>query len=306
MYGLWNNPLFVQTALIIEGALFVLGLVFYIFRSRGPLWLSGWASVKSWIFVAPFALAAFALPRPWPLIFLTLVSVFSAKTFFQMIGMYHRSWFVWMTYVFIFALGYCIYENRYIEYYNLSPMIFLGCIALIPLIRNSAAQMIQYLALSLIAFCFWGWSLMHMSRLVMLDGGELLVLYLYLLTEVSENVCWATSKAFGRIKPFSKISQKVTLEGMVVALIVTMLMAWGMRQLLPDRSENFWVVAGLVAAIFGRFGDLILSVIRRDLGIKNTGIFIIGRGDILSRVDKLIFVGPLYYYLFIYLQGHVS
>ncbi len=304
MYGLWQNQLYVQTAGLIIGALFLMALVCFLFRNRSSIWFSGWASLKSWIFVAPLVFAAFATPRPWPLVFITFIAIFSAKIFFQMIGMYHRSWFVWMTYIFIFGLGYVIYKNGNPEYYNVSPMVFLGCIALIPLIRNSAAQMIQYLSLTLIAFCFWGWSLMHMARLVMLDGGELLVLYLYLLTEISENVCWVSSRAFGHIKPFSKISQKVTLEGMVVALVVTMLMAWGMRQLLPERSENFWVVAGLVAAVFGRFGDLILAVIRRDLGIKNTGIFIIGRGDLLSRVDKLIFVGPMYYYLFIYLQQH--
>lgn len=302
MYGLWQNPLYAQSAGLVMGALVVLALVFFVFRNRSPIWTSGWASLKSWIFVAPFFFAAMALPRPCPLIFLTLLAVFAAKIFFQMIGMYHRSWFVWMTYIFIWGLGYIIYDTRYIEFYNISPMLFLGAIALIPLIRNSAAQMVQYMALSLIAFCFWGWSLMHMARLVTLEGGELLVLYLYLLTEVSENVCWAFSKWIGRIRPFNKISSKVTLEGMIVALAVTMLMAWGMRQLLPNRAENFWVVAGLVAAVFGRFGDLILSVIRRDLGIKSTGIFIIGRGDILSRLDKLIFVGPMYYYLFIYLH----
>jgi phosphatidate cytidylyltransferase len=46
---------------------------------------------------------------------------------------------------------------------------------------------------------------------------------------------------------------------------------------------------------------LLISVIRRDLGIKNTGIFIIGRDGLLTRVDKLIFVAPLYFYFYIYL-----
>jgi phosphatidate cytidylyltransferase len=301
LYGLWESPLYRQTAATVVASLIILAIILFVFRKRGAVWYTGWASIKSWIFAVPFIFAAFAAREPWPLIIITFIAVFSAKTFFQMIGMYHRSWFIWMTYLFIFGLGYAIYKDMP-EIYNISPMIFLGCISLIPLVRNSAAQMIQYIALTLIAFCFWGWSFMHMGRLVQLEGGELLVLYLYFLTEVSENVCWATSKAFGRIKPFNKISQKVTLEGMIIALIVTMLLAYGLRSLLPDRSDKFWMLAGLVAAIFGRFGDLILSVIRRDLGIRNTGVFIIGRGDVLSRVDKLIFVAPVYYYLYIYLN----
>lgn len=301
IYGLWNNPRYVETAAMILGGLLILAVVVFFLKRKGPPYTSAWASLKSWLFVAPLLFACFALPKPFPLLFVTWVGVLSAKSFFQMVGMYHRSWFVWVTYLFIFAMGHIIYHGE-MEYYNLMPMIFLGVICLIPLLRNSATQMIQYIALSLIAFIFWGWSYMHMGRLLSFQGGELMVLYLYLLTEVSENTSWACSKLFGRHRPFSKISNKVTVEGMLVALAVTMLVAWGLRHLLPDRSERFWIAAGLIAAVFGRMGDLIINMIRRDLGIKNTGIFIIGRDGMLTRIDKLIFVGPMYFYIYIYLQ----
>src|ERR1035437_363116 len=111
MYGLWHDPIYVQTAAMVMAALIVLASICFAFRKRGPVMLSGWASLKSWLYFAPFILAALALPRPWPLVFVTFVAVVSAKTFFQMIGMYHRSWFVWMTYIFIFGLGYIIYDN---------------------------------------------------------------------------------------------------------------------------------------------------------------------------------------------------
>jgi phosphatidate cytidylyltransferase len=302
IYGLWNNPRYVETAGLIIGSLIVLSiLVFFLKQRRGAPFTSAWASLKSWLFVAPMLFAAFALPKPWPLVFVTWMGVLTAKAFFQMVGMYHRSWFVWVTYIFIFGLGYSIYTEQTLLY-NLSPMIFLFVVALIPILRNSATHMIQYMALSLLAFIFWGWSYMHMGRMLTFDGGALMVLYLYLLTEVTENASWAVSKLFGKYKPFSRISAKTTIEGMIVALLVTMLVAWGLRHLLPDRSERFWIAAGLVASIFGRMGDLIINVIRRDLGIKDTGIFIIGRDGVLTRVDKLIVVGPMYFYLYIYLQ----
>lgn len=301
IYGLWNNPRYVESAAVVLGGMIVLALLLFALKRKGTPYTSAWVSVKSWLFVAPLLFAVFAIPKPWPLIFVTWIAVLSAKSFFQMVGMYHRSWFVWITYIFIMAVGYLVYTDQ-MAYYNLMPMIFLGAVCLIPLMRNSAAQMVQYIALSLIAFMFWGWGYMHMARLVHMQGGELMVLYLYMLTEAGENTSWACSKLFGRLKPFSKISAKVTVEGMIVALIVTMLLAWGMRHLLPDRSERFWIAAGLAAAIFGRMGDLIINVIRRDLGIKNTGIFIIGRDGVLTRADKLIFVGPMYFYIYWYLQ----
>jgi phosphatidate cytidylyltransferase len=301
IYGLWNNPRYVETAALIIGSLIVLSIFAFLLKRKGPPYTSGWASLKSWLFVAPLLFAAFALPKPWPLLFVTWMGVLSAKSYFQMVGMYHRSWFVWATYLGIFSLAHIIYHGQ-LEFYNLSPMIFLFIVALIPILRNSATHMIQYMALSLLGFIFWGWSYMHMARLLTFEGGELMVLYLYLLAEVSENTSWAVSKLWGKYRPFSRISTKVSLEGMIVALLVTMLCAWGLRHLLPDRSERFWIASGLVAAFFGRMGDLIINVIRRDLGIKNTGVFIIGRDGVLTRVDKLIFIGPMYFYLYIYLQ----
>lgn len=304
IYGLWQNPRYVETAGLVIGGLILLSIFTFFLKRKGPPYTSAWASLLSWLYVAPLLFLAFALPKPWPLIFITVMGVLSAKSFFQLVGMYHRSWFVWITYVFIFALGYMVYQNQTDPYYNMSPMMFLGAILCIPLLRNSATHMIQYIALSLLAFIFWGWSYLHMGRLLMFEHGELMVLYLYLLTEVSENASWACSKLFGRFKPFNKISNRVSVEGMIVAFCVTMLLAWGLRHLLPDRSEKFWIASGIVAAVFGRMGDLIINVFRRDLGIKNTGIFIIGRDGILSRVEKLIFVGPMYFYIWIYLQQH--
>ncbi len=301
IYGLWNNAIYAQTAGLILASLLLIGDILFFLKKKGPPFTTGWASLKSWIFVAPLLFAAFALPKPWPLVFVTWIGVLATKSFFQMVGMYHRSWFVWITYIFIFLLGYTVYLEQY-EYYNLMPMIFLGVICLIPLLRNSSAQMIQYIALTEIAFIFWGWSYMHMARLLTFESSPLIVLYLYLLTEVSENTSWACSKLFGKYRPFSKVSNKVTLEGMIAALIVTMVVAWGLRHLLPDRSERFWIAAGLVTAVFGRMGDLVINMIRRDLGVKGTGIFIIGRDGMLTRVDKLIFVGPMYFYLYWYLQ----
>lgn len=299
--ALWSDRIYQETAALTIGFIALVGVFLYIIRQKNPHFTAAWASVKSWFFVAPILLFVFALPSPWPLVFLVFVGIFSAKTFFQMVGIYHRSWFVWATYFFMVALGYATYREFH-SGYNVAPMVFLGLISTIPLLRNSATHMVQYMALSLMACIFFGWSFLHMGRLLMMEGGVFLVIYLYILTEISENVSLATSRLIGRVKPFSKISVRVTAEGVIVSIIFSLLLAWGMRHLLPDRSEQFWIAAGLTAAIFGRFGDLILSVIRRDLGIKDTGVFIFGRGDILSRTDKLIFVGPMYYYIFLLLN----
>lgn len=296
----WQNPIYRETVFIVLSFLFLLGGIFYTFHRKNASFLGAWASLKSWLFAAPIILFILGLPYSWALVSLAIVSIFGAKTFFQITGMYHRSNFVWTTYIAIGFLAYAIHLDWH-RAYDLMPMVFLFVICMIPLWRNNYVHMIQYIALSLIGFCLLGWNFMHLGWILKLPDGPFLLIYLILLTEFCENVLMASSKVVGSIKPFSRITSKRTLEGFFLALIVTMLLAWGMRHLMPYRTPPFWIASGIVAACGGALGDLVLTVVRRDLGIKQVGAFIIGRGDFLRRIDRLIFVAPIYYYVMKYM-----
>ncbi len=299
-FALWNEKLFKETSGLIIIFLLLVGSFLFILRQKNPRFTKAWVSTKSWIFITPVILFFVGLPAPYPLLMLTLVSIFSAKTFFRMVGMYHRTWFVWLTYVFTFALCYMIYANELV-YFNMMPMLFLLGTTFIPILRNSYTHMIQYMALALICYIFMGWSLMHLGLILNFKKGIYILIYLYLLAEFSFNSSVFFSKQFGKKKVLNRITPKFTLQGIIYSTLLTILLAWGMRHLLPVRSEPFWLASSLIVILFGRSGDIILSVIRRDLGIKDSGVFIIGRDDILSRVDKFIFVAPIFYYVFLHL-----
>ncbi len=302
MFIMWNDALYRQTVYLVFGSMFVIGLALFYLKNKNAQFQAGWASLKSWVFAAPILVGLLGLSSPWPIILLTVLSIFCAKIFFQMMGMYHRSNFVWATYIGIILLGVCIQFDLH-GLYDLAPMIFLGSICFIPILRDSTKHMIQYLSLTLVAFSFLGWALMHLGWLIKLDHGPYLVLYIIILTEVYDNMYLALSRRFGKIKIFQKINPKRNLESFVIACILTFALAWAMRHLLPIRSEIMWMASALVACFAGSLGDLTLSVIRRDLGIKDTGAFIIGRGDLLTVVDRLLFAAPIYYYVMSYLLG---
>ncbi len=295
--ALWNERLFRETAGMVIVFLLTIGTLLYVLRQQNPRLTAAWVSAKSWIFAAPVFLFFVGLPYPWTLVVLCCLSILSAKTFFQMVGMYHRTWFVWLTYFFIGILGAMIYYQQ-TSFFNLMPMIFLFCCCFIPFLRNSYSNMIQYIALSLLCFIFMGWAIMHIGLILSFEKGIYVVLYLYILAEINFNSALFYGRFFGNIKMLDKISPKLTVEGIVFSTFVTVLLAWGMRHMLPIRSEPYWMSAAGVVVLFSRCGDLILAVIRRDLGIKESGVFIIGRDDILARVDKFIFAAPLFYYLF--------
>lgn len=296
MTGALGSPVYQETALWVLSLLFISGFIVFFLRQKNHYFIVSWASLKSWLFVAPLLFLVFGLPEPWPLVFLTLIAILGAKIFYQLMGMYHRSYFVLITYAGIITLGWAIHR-QYLYLYNVLPMLVLGVSCLVPLVRNNYKRMIQYIGLTNLGFVFLGWAFMHLGLIMHLEKGLYQVMYLIILTEFCDNTNLAISRYFGRWKLFDRIDFKRSLESTVVSGLITIALAFTMRHLLPDESDIYWLAAGIVASIGGLFGDLIMAVLRRDAGIRITGAFILGRGDFLHRMDRLIFVAPIYYYV---------
>ncbi len=103
-------------------------------------------------------------------------------------------------------------------------------------------------------------------------------------------------------KILPEISSRRTVPSTAVAILLTIILAYAMRHLLPDRADKYWLAAGVIASFGGLIGDLVMSVMRKDAGVKIVGQFILGRGDFLQRMDRLIFVAPIYYFVMLALK----
>lgn len=291
----WQNPLFKETALLILGVLFVSGLVLFPFRNRSGNFLKSWHSLQSWLVGAPIVFLLVGSGDPWPIVGICLAAIFSCKEFFQMTGMYHRNSFVWVTYLSVMVMGYLIPMGER-TLYDSMPIVFLGVVCLLPILHNSSKNMIQYIALSFLSFNFMAWGFMHLGWILRIEGGVYLAIYLVLLTEVCDNTAMAVSKISERRRILENVVSNRSIDGLIACWIVTILVGWSMRHLLPDRSPQFWLTTSLVAILAGGIGGVVLSYIRRDLGVRGTGAFIIGRGGFLDRIERLIFAAPIYYY----------
>lgn len=293
--GNWGDPAFQELVVVVMAFILIMGAILFFFRKKSPHWQAGWASFKSWMVAAPALFLVFGLPQIWSIVLLTAFAIQGAKIFFQITGMYHRSQFVLMCYLAI-ALEAWAAATQNTTLYNLMPMILLGCTSLIPLYRNSYKRMLQYTAVTLINFIFLGWGVLHIIRIMQWQGGLYTALYLVILTEFCDNANLIFSR-YGKIKVFSNVNRRRTLEGFLASLVMTLILAWGLRHLLPNREAPYWLASGLVAAMGGGMGDMLLTIYRKDLGVKSVGAFIIGRGDFLNLLDRLIFVAPIYYYV---------
>lgn len=148
------------------------------------------------------------------------------------------------------------------------------------------------------------------------SGGVVgLFLFLVILTEVNDIAQALWGRKFGRHKVVPSISPNKSWEGLLLGFATTVIVAVLLAPLLTPFSGNLepgwnwrgagdvlWpMLAGLLIAIGGFFGDLNMSAVKRDLGIKDAGHLIPGQGGILDRIDSLTFTAPLFFYFVFFL-----
>jgi phosphatidate cytidylyltransferase len=120
--------------------------------------------------------------------------------------------------------------------------------------------------------------------------------YLVLAVELNDVAAYVFGKAFGRHPLRSNISPKKTWEGAVGALAVSAALPWAVRFSFPHFDAHDCLIVGLIVGIGGQVGDLVVSVIKRDRGLKDMGTLIPGHGGIVDRIDSLVYVAPLFFH----------
>lgn len=156
------------------------------------------------------------------------------------------------------------------------------------------------------------WSLMttvfafsHVAFLLVLpdDGkqtGALLVLFLVGLTEFNDIAQYLWGKSIGRIKVMPKVSPNKTLAGLVGGVATTTLMAAVLGPVMTPLNLPLSLLAGFIIGLSGFCGDVVMSAIKRDIGVKDSGTLLPGHGGILDRLDSLIFTAPVFFHFIRY------
>ncbi len=140
--------------------------------------------------------------------------------------------------------------------------------------------------------------------LVRFENDRVLVLLLFFLIWGADVAAYFTGRAFGKHKLAPSISPGKTWQGVMGALAMTIVIvcvAWWLMNyplgLLPKL-----IVLGLLVAVISVVGDLFESLLKRQVGVKDSSNLLPGHGGVLDRIDSMIAAGPLFA-LGIYLLG---
>jgi len=130
--------------------------------------------------------------------------------------------------------------------------------------------------------------------------NTILPLSVFVFLWMNDTGAYCVGSLLGRHKLFPRISPGKSWEGSVGGAIVVLLVAWAIHYFLldPDHTGKAmlslieWLGLGLVVVIFGTWGDLVESLFKRTLGIKDSGNILPGHGGMLDRFDSSLLAIP--------------
>ncbi len=153
---------------------------------------------------------------------------------------------------------------------------------------------IQSIAYSLFGIIYIAVPLSLSTRLVFSDFGfhYEYFLALFVFIWLNDSFAYITGMLLGKHRLFERISPKKSWEGFSGGLFFSVLSSFAFHYFFPQTSLSIWVALSVVVVLSGTLGDLFESLIKRTLGVKDSGNMIPGHGGILDRFDSTLFAIP--------------
>lgn len=253
----------------------------------------------------------FDKPLPWFSVLVATWGILAAFEFYRLVA---ASKIQPLTYFgVIWTLLFILSPN--FDYNTLTPLLLTSAVVL-PLIwllrRPQKSE----------AFTVWAWTIagivyigLLLSYLVALRGlvaGRNWVFFTVLVTFASDTAAFFVGRARGKHRLAPSISPGKTWEGAasgIAGAIVASLFFASSRLFiisnpfyLPDFSYWQAILLGLLVSIFGQLGDLVESLFKRNMRVKDSGKLLPGHGGLLDRMDSVVFAGIVVYYYVIWIM----
>jgi len=195
-----------------------------------------------------------------------------------------------------------IYANFFLSVAFMAIMVF-------ELFRREKGLAVYHISVTIFGVFYVAWLGSHLVLLRELPNlkgmdyslGFSLVIVAFVLTWCYDTGAYFIGIWLGRHRMFPSISPSKTLEGAFGGVFFSICGILVARWIIaPYLSLLHAVLLAILASVVGQFGDLVESMIKRDVKLKDSSTTIPGHGGVLDRFDSLLFTVPLLYYLFKY------
>jgi phosphatidate cytidylyltransferase len=269
--------------------------------------------VRSWWVMVTLIVAALALGRTAAIVFFGLLSFLALKEYLSIIPTRRADREVLLVaYLAIPVEAYFIATAQY-GFFTIFVPVYMFMILPASMVVLGHTEGF----LKAIGTLHWGlmiavYALGHIAYLIVLPEGGMgvqspqsfaegasLVLLLLVLVQLNDVAQYIWGKSLGKRKILPTVSPGKTWGGFLGGLVTTALVAVLLVPLLMStqpaaQSVTYALGLGLIVGVLGFLGDVSISAVKRDLGIKDSGAMIPGHGGVLDRVNSLFFTAPLF------------
>lgn len=129
--------------------------------------------------------------------------------------------------------------------------------------------------------------------------SSFIIIGFFIIQWVSDTGAFVFGITLGKHRLFERISPKKSWEGAIGGFISTVGAAFLVHYLYPELELSHWIIISIIITFFGIYGDLIESLFKRSVSIKDSGKIMPGHGGVLDRFDSTLIALPMVYF---YLQ----
>jgi len=260
------------------------------------------ARIRAWWKMCAIFVAAILLGRVGALVLFGIISFLALREYMTLVPTRrgdHRTLF-WSFFV-IMPLQYCLIGFQWYGFFAL--MIPVLAVVFVPTSIAIAGDTASFLERSAkiqfgIMVCAYCLSYAPALLLLKIPGYEgqdaRLLLYLVIVDQMSGVLQFVWDKLIGKNKIAWRVSPNKTWEGSLGGVLSATALGtalWWATPFTPLQSARI----SFTICVFGFCGSLVMSAIKRDIGIKDFGVVIERRGGILDRIDSLCFAAPVFY-----------
>lgn len=264
------------------------------------------ARVRTWAILLGVLLVPLLLGAFWVILGVGLLSLICYREFSRATGLFREiSTSVWV----VAGIGMTTLAtlDHWYGLFVAIPALGTICIAAFAILVDQPRGYIQRVGLACLAFLLFGVCLGHLGYLANDTRFRSMILLVLVSVSLNDVFAYLSGKTFGKRKILPRTSPNKTLAGVLGAVAGTVLLVLALGHAVfygtPMDAVGRLIGLGVVISLAGQLGDLVMSSIKRDLGVKDMGNTLPGHGGVLDRFDSLLLVAPAFFHYVGYVMG---
>jgi phosphatidate cytidylyltransferase len=306
----FDHPVVLGATVGVAAALLVGGLAVAGLRAGGRIDRARYADLlrrwRAWLGLAALMLGSTLLGAAWVMGAVCLLSLLCYREYARVTGLFRDRAIGAVVVLGILAVTFAVVDH-FDRLFFASSALTVGLLAVVTVPRDQPRGYVQRVALGVLGFLLFGYSLGYVGLIANAPNYRPVLVLLLLGVELNDLFAYWVGRAVGGPKLLPNTCPDKTVAGAAAALVLTTALVAGLGHVVfqgtaLDRIDRL-AGLGVLVSVTGQLGELVLSSIKRDAQVQETGSLVPGHGGLLDRFRSLLLVPPAFVH---YLSLHLG